>query len=71
MEEEGGIPGVIWEDFECDGFVTETQKKELRFYQEKLKEALAQNPITSDKSAGPSQEWKKSSRAMRSYDLDR
>lgn len=38
--EAGGTPGIMWEDFECDGIVGETQKKELRFYQEKLKEAL-------------------------------
>lgn len=28
--EEGGCCGVIWSDFLCDAFVTETQKKELK-----------------------------------------
>jgi len=28
--EEGGAPGIIWSDYACDGFVTETQKRELR-----------------------------------------
>jgi hypothetical protein len=28
--EEGGCPGVIWADYLCDAFVTETQKKELK-----------------------------------------
>lgn len=27
--ESGGAPGVIWSDYLCDGFVTETQKREL------------------------------------------
>ncbi len=41
MIEEGGIPGILWEDFQCDGFVTETQEKELLFYKEKMEEYLA------------------------------
>jgi hypothetical protein len=28
--EEGGCPGVIWGDYLCDTFITETQKKELK-----------------------------------------
>jgi len=28
--EEGGCPGVIWADYTCDVFVTETQKRELK-----------------------------------------
>jgi len=28
--EEGGCPGVIWADYLCDAWVTETQKKELK-----------------------------------------
>ncbi|MEN6371747.1 MAG: beta-galactosidase [Armatimonadota bacterium] len=28
--EEGGAPGIIWSDYLCDGFATETQKRELR-----------------------------------------
>ncbi|MEN6521199.1 MAG: beta-galactosidase [Armatimonadota bacterium] len=28
--EEGGAPGIIWSDYLCDGFATETQKHELR-----------------------------------------
>ncbi len=27
--EEGGAPGIIWSDYLCDGFATETQKREL------------------------------------------
>jgi hypothetical protein len=28
--EEGGAPGIIWADYLCDGFATETQKRELK-----------------------------------------
>lgn len=28
--EEGGAPGIIWSDYACDGFATETQKRELK-----------------------------------------
>ena len=38
--EEGGIPGVTWEDLQCDGFVTETQEREMLFFKEKLQEYL-------------------------------
>lgn len=31
LVEEGGIPGILWEDLECSGFVTETQKREIQF----------------------------------------
>lgn len=37
--EEGGAPGIIWADYLCDGFATETQKKEvmyLRKYMNKM-----------------------------------
>ena len=38
--EGGGIPGVLWGDLQCDGIVTETQIKELKFFKEKLDKAL-------------------------------
>ncbi|MEN6415228.1 MAG: beta-galactosidase [Armatimonadota bacterium] len=28
--EEGGAPGIIWSDYLCDGFATQTQKQELK-----------------------------------------
>lgn len=36
MYEQGHCPGVLWEDYMCDGFVTETQKRELRLFREHL-----------------------------------
>ena len=29
--EEGGIPEIIWSDYNCDAFTTETQEGELLF----------------------------------------
>ena len=38
--ENGGIPGVLWEDYLCDGYVTETQQKEMKFYSQKITEMM-------------------------------
>lgn len=38
--EAGGIPGILWEDYLCDGFATKTQIKEMKFYSEKIAEAV-------------------------------
>ena len=38
--EAGGIPGILWEDYLCDGFATETQQKEMKFYSKKIAEAM-------------------------------
>lgn len=40
MYEGGGIPGVLWQDYHCDSFVTTTQYKELQFYTQKIQEML-------------------------------
>jgi hypothetical protein len=39
--EEGGIPGILWEDYQCDGFATVTQKREMRLFHEKLGTLIA------------------------------
>jgi hypothetical protein len=67
MVEEGGIPGVLWEDYQCDGFVTETQKRELKFYQKKLNQALEQLPANAKTFTPPPQDWRKG--GIRSYNL--
>ncbi len=38
--ENGGIPGLLWEDYLCDGYVTETQEKEMKFYSQKIAEMM-------------------------------
>lgn len=35
--EAGGAPGILWSDYLCDGFATETQKKELKLLTESFK----------------------------------
>lgn len=39
--EAGGIPAVMWMDYYCNGFITSTAYKELRFYSQKIQEMLA------------------------------
>ncbi len=41
--EEGHCPGVLWEDYACDGFVTVTQKKEIRLFRDALNRAMKAN----------------------------
>ncbi len=38
--ENGGVPGILWQDYLCDGYATSTQRKEIAFFTEKLTEAL-------------------------------
>ncbi len=38
--ENGGVPGILWQDYLCDGYATETQRKEIAFFTKKLTEAL-------------------------------
>ena len=39
--EGGGVPGILWQDYLCDGMTTSTQFKEMKFYKEKIDEMLA------------------------------
>ncbi len=32
VSEAGGIPGILWDDLQCDGFATETQQRELLLF---------------------------------------
>ena len=38
--ENGGVPGILWQDYLCDGYATATQRREIAFYTQKLTEAL-------------------------------
>ncbi|MHB0999132.1 MAG: hypothetical protein ACYC27_07790 [Armatimonadota bacterium] len=71
--EEGGTPGILWEDYQCDGFATETQKREMRFFKQKLNEAINTPAAKKQRSANikkPSQEWRKLATPKKSYNLD-
>ncbi|MBN1420932.1 MAG: beta-galactosidase [Planctomycetes bacterium] len=71
--EEGGIPGILWEDYQCDGFATETQKREMRLFRERLDAALSSPEARRARAAGvdaSSQAWREGTRSMRSYRLE-
>ena len=40
--EAGGIPGICGQDYLCDGYANATQRKEIRFFADKLAEALSE-----------------------------
>jgi len=67
--EEGGVPAILWEDYQCDGFATETQKREMRFFADKLRSAMSAPEALAARKAGeqPSQDWRKGARALPSY----
>ena len=35
------MPGLLWQDYLCDGYATETQRREIRFFTDKLEEMLS------------------------------
>lgn len=43
--EEGGCPGVIWADYTCDVFLTETQKRELKLLRKAMEEMKIKNGL--------------------------
>jgi hypothetical protein len=70
--EEGGIPGLLWSDYNCDGFVTETQERELRFYRDKLETFLASPAgirMTTRGVRAPDNSWMKKTKPRKSYFL--
>ena len=69
VSEEGGVPAVLWQDYECDGFVTETQLKEMAFFRDKLTASLQTPEVQrelKDRPA-PAEDWRKKSKAKQSY----
>ena len=70
MYEAGGIPGILWEDYQCDGFATQTQKREMRFFLEKLRAAMARPEAQAARVAEPpAQQWRQTAQGLRSYRL--
>ena len=43
--EAGGVPGILWQDLGCDGVVTETQQKEMKFFKAKIEQMLSDSKI--------------------------
>jgi hypothetical protein len=68
--EEGGIPGILWEDYQCDGFATETQKREMRLFRERLQQTISTPEALKARAEGvrtPSERWRRRATPMRSY----
>lgn len=70
--ENGGIPGVLWEDMQCDGFVTETQKREMKIFKSALERSMNQPETDKSRQSDirqPNDDWRQKNRALRSYAL--
>lgn len=71
--EEGGIPGLLWEDLQCDGFTTETQERELLIYKRAMQAYLASPAGRKAATTGlriPDRSWLKRVTPKQSYRLD-
>lgn len=65
-----GIPGVLWEDLQCDGFVTETQRREMRLFAQHLRAAANRPDALRQRTSGvrePDSAWRAGSAVKRSY----
>lgn len=65
--EEGGIPGILWEDYQCDGFTTETQKREMRLFAAELRRVVDAGPPLP--AAGDGKEWRSRATPRQAYRL--
>ena len=64
----GGVPGIIWADYLCDAFVTETQFKEMKFFKQKMDDMM--NTAEGKKWASNykiNDDWRKNTVARYSY----
>lgn len=68
--EEGGVPGILWEDYQCDGFATETQKREMRIFKRELEKTLNSPEARQQRQRAdpPDDTWRKGTRGLRSYE---
>jgi len=56
--EEGGTPGILWGDYACDGFATETQKREMKLFVQELEEEMRRHPNAFDPDPKPDDSWR-------------
>ena len=68
--ENGGTPGILWQDYLCDGYATRTQFLEMQFFLKKLKEALdtPEGKRWRTDYDRPDDSFRKNARAKWSYD---
>ncbi len=69
VAEEGGVPAILWQDYECDGFVSETQMAEMQLFHKKLEESLVTAAVAEAIAAktAPDESWRSRSKAKRSF----
>lgn len=70
--EGGGVPGILWQDYLCDGMTTSTQYKEMKFFAQKVGEMLAteEGKAWSENFTQPDQSWKDGVPGAWSYPKD-
>ena len=68
MAEEGGVPGITWADYECDGFVTATQAREMKLFKEHLATSTAGAEVRKAIEAFPPPPPNPESAAKRSFE---
>ncbi len=71
--ENGGVPGILWADYQCDGYVTETQARELKLFRKQLEQALSTPEARKARAQGleqPDQTWRSQSLAKPSFMLE-
>ncbi|WP_319586296.1 hypothetical protein [uncultured Desulfobulbus sp.] len=69
--EEGGAPGILWDDYLCDAFITETQKREMKFFKGNLEQALSTPAAVKARTTNvkqPSQDWRKNVKKKWSFE---
>ena len=73
LYEAGGVPGITWEDLECDGVVFETQRKEMKLFKNRLETSMnTPENITLRKTdiKMPEYDFRSKSKAKNSFIID-
>lgn len=67
--EAGGVPGIFWQDYTTGGTVSTTQVREMKFFKQKLEEALQtpEGKAWAEKGDTADTSWKSNSQAVWSY----
>ena len=65
----GGVPGILWQDYLCNGMCTSTQYKELKFFKAKMQEMLStdEGKAWATQFDQPDQSWRETTATAWSY----
>jgi len=66
----GGVPGILWQDLQCDGFVTETQMKEMLYFKQKMDAALNTKKALTDRQKTGKPVNRPNDKVIRNYEPD-